>query len=242
MDGLKGDSIQTRIGKLRAELDLSQPEFAERLGMDRVKGRSTINNWESGANKIKADDLKKIAQVFNVSADWLLGIPGAVERPDPSLRNTCAYTGLDPTAAMKLSNMKGFERAYTSLIITSLYYCDLLGALNDYDAAGHEVSRYTEALQVGFDEGTPKHDLASLVEAYDCLPESITALRSLRFELIELFLNLLDEMHDARALVDAANSALSAFDIDSCESRRQLMIKEELSLGKRGGAENGEHS
>ena len=60
MSRLDNPEIHSRIEKLRTDLGMTQPEFAAALGMDPKKGRSTINNWETRANKVKDDDLKKI--------------------------------------------------------------------------------------------------------------------------------------------------------------------------------------
>lgn len=97
MDRLDNPEIHTRIERLRNDLGMTQPEFATALGMDPKKGRSTINNWETRANKIKDDDLKHIAETFHVSADWLLGLT-SISRPDSSQQAIERYTGLNPEA------------------------------------------------------------------------------------------------------------------------------------------------
>lgn len=102
MDRLDNPEIHTRIERLRTDLGMTQPEFATALGMDPKKGRSTINNWETRANKIKDDDLKHIAETFHVSADWLLGLT-SISRPDSSQQAIERYTGLNPEAVKRLS-------------------------------------------------------------------------------------------------------------------------------------------
>lgn len=105
MDRLDNPEIHTRIERLRTDLGMTQPEFATALGMDPKKGRSTINNWETRANKIKDDDLKHIAETFHVSADWLLGLSD-VRSPDADMQAVCQYTGLSESAicVLKLGN------------------------------------------------------------------------------------------------------------------------------------------
>ena len=66
--------IHERIGILRAKQGMSGEEFAAALGLEGKNRRSTITNWESGANNVKADDIENICRVFGVSADWLLGL------------------------------------------------------------------------------------------------------------------------------------------------------------------------
>ena len=97
MSRLDNPEIHSRIEKLRTDLGMTQPEFAVALGMDPKKGRSTINNWETRANKVKDDDLKKIAATFNVSADWQLGLSD-VRSPDMDVQAACRFTGLSEYA------------------------------------------------------------------------------------------------------------------------------------------------
>lgn len=65
--------VNRRIEELRKAKGLTQPEFAEKLGIEGKKGRSTINNWETGGIQVKSDDLILISETFDVSTDWLLG-------------------------------------------------------------------------------------------------------------------------------------------------------------------------
>jgi HTH-type transcriptional regulator, competence development regulator len=58
-----------RIAKLRKEHKLSQYDLAERLGYSRGK----LSNYEQGSRQPDYDTLKKIADFFEVSVDYLLG-------------------------------------------------------------------------------------------------------------------------------------------------------------------------
>ena len=67
--------LSRRIEEYRKNyLHMTQEEMAIRLGMEKKKGRSTINNWEQGAVQIKSDDLLHLGKTFDVSVDWLLGL------------------------------------------------------------------------------------------------------------------------------------------------------------------------
>lgn len=59
-----------RLKLLRCEKKWTQKQLAEKLNY----GYTAISNYESGKNKPSYDDLIKIAKVFNVSTDYLLGI------------------------------------------------------------------------------------------------------------------------------------------------------------------------
>lgn len=93
MERLDAPTLHNRIEKLRKKKGMTQPEFAKALGLDAKKGRSTINNWESGANRVKDDDLKKIAETFSVSADWLLGLSEHSTLKE-DVKAAAIYTGL----------------------------------------------------------------------------------------------------------------------------------------------------
>jgi len=64
------DTIGTRIKKLRERFGISQQELADKLSVS----RPTISQIESGARKICAEELKKLANSFNISVDNLLNL------------------------------------------------------------------------------------------------------------------------------------------------------------------------
>ena len=97
--------INNRIGQLRLKLGLSGREFAEKLGVT----RSTVNNWETGGYNVKADDIEKICNTFNVSADWLIGISD-VKNPETTVQAIHDYTGLSEQAIEVLHNMNSEYR------------------------------------------------------------------------------------------------------------------------------------
>lgn len=58
-----------RLSKLRNSHGLSQPQLADKLNVS----QSTVAMWESGKRNINNDDLIKIAQLFHVTTDYILG-------------------------------------------------------------------------------------------------------------------------------------------------------------------------
>lgn len=59
-----------RIKELRLSLGLNQVQFARKLFIT----KQCVSNWENGNIQPSIDMLIKICSVFNVSADYLLGI------------------------------------------------------------------------------------------------------------------------------------------------------------------------
>ena len=58
-----------RLKELRKQAHLTQVEIAGKLGI----GQSSYADWERGRKKPTQDNLVRIAQVLNVSIDYLVG-------------------------------------------------------------------------------------------------------------------------------------------------------------------------
>jgi len=61
--------MENRIKILREQHGMKQRELAEELGIS----QNTLSTWETGRYEPDTGMLKKIASVFNVSVDYLLG-------------------------------------------------------------------------------------------------------------------------------------------------------------------------
>ena len=61
--------IGERIAQLRKEQKLSQDELAREVGVS----RTIVGNYERGSNAPSIDVLLKLARVFHVTVDYLLG-------------------------------------------------------------------------------------------------------------------------------------------------------------------------
>lgn len=59
--------MKERIRKLRRTLDLTQQEFADKIGMK----RNTVANYETGRNDPSASVITLICREFNVNENWL---------------------------------------------------------------------------------------------------------------------------------------------------------------------------
>ncbi|MCF8002418.1 MAG: helix-turn-helix domain-containing protein [Halanaerobiales bacterium] len=62
-------TFSKRLKYLRKESDLYQKELAEKIGVS----RTTITQYENGAREPNYEILKKLANFFEVSTDYLLG-------------------------------------------------------------------------------------------------------------------------------------------------------------------------
>lgn len=62
--------LYEKIKNLRVHSGMSQVQLAERLGIT----KSAVNAWESGSNSPSLSYIIRLAQVFGVSTDYLLGV------------------------------------------------------------------------------------------------------------------------------------------------------------------------
>lgn len=72
--------MHERLKKLRKILDLTQQEFAERIGSK----RNTVAKYETAANTPSAAVVSLICREFNVREEWLRNGDGEIFRPKPS--------------------------------------------------------------------------------------------------------------------------------------------------------------
>ncbi|MGD1370401.1 helix-turn-helix domain-containing protein, partial [Enterococcus faecium] len=58
-----------RIIDLREKRDWNQAELGRKIGLE----KSAMNKIENGTRKVSTEELQKLAEVFNVTTDYLLG-------------------------------------------------------------------------------------------------------------------------------------------------------------------------
>lgn len=92
------------IKNLRTSRELTQTELGNILNCDRYR----VTDIERGKTQPNIQDIKKLSQHFNVSADYLLGL---AEYPtiDTDIVMVEKYTGLSEQSIKKLHRMKGTD-------------------------------------------------------------------------------------------------------------------------------------
>lgn len=93
MDNDLSKKIGYRINTLLGEKDIRQKDLAAYLGIP----DNTVSYFVSGKRMPNTEQIVKIAQFFDVSADYILGISEAATT-DRDLRFVCDYTGLSEAA------------------------------------------------------------------------------------------------------------------------------------------------
>lgn len=92
--------IGTRINSLLAQHNFKQKELAAYLDVT----DNTISYFCCGKRMPSVEQIIQIAEFFNVSADYILGVSD-VASTDVELNSVCNYTGLSETNCMKLKRM-----------------------------------------------------------------------------------------------------------------------------------------
>lgn len=63
-------NMYQRLKDVREDRDLSQSDIAKLLGTTRQQ----VSKWETGAQMMGADKYAKLAEYYNISVDYLLGL------------------------------------------------------------------------------------------------------------------------------------------------------------------------
>ncbi|MDU1715123.1 MAG: helix-turn-helix domain-containing protein [Streptococcus vestibularis] len=90
MKDTHGTIFAKRLKNLRETKNLTQTELAEMLG---YKNYTTVSKWESGDSLPRGKELKLLAEIFNISTDYMLGIEKNI-KPVSSIEET--YNQLEP--------------------------------------------------------------------------------------------------------------------------------------------------
>lgn len=104
--------MDKRIRKLRRELDLTQQEFGDRIGVK----RNTIATYEGGRSTPIDSVISLICREFNVNEEWLRAGIGEMFRASPSealdaLADEYGLTHGDYVLIEKFVNLKAEKRA-----------------------------------------------------------------------------------------------------------------------------------
>lgn len=119
MNALANDYFPKRLAALRESKGVSRQIVADELGIS----RASLEYYEKGQRVPDIVVLSRIADYFNVSADYLLG-RSDVRNFDPSqkMNVACEVTGLSPKAIDNLQRIMGDTLNATPLIESDNFY------------------------------------------------------------------------------------------------------------------------
>ena len=161
--------IGMRIAEIRCRKGESQEETA--IAID--EKRENVRNWENGTRALKAETIIKLAQHFNVSTDYLLGL-SEVKSTDTNLQSACEYTGLSEAAYNTLYRLReycyGLHELNDFIATHGLYFADEL----------YHIKEYVFTANCRLDRLTNETKKLSTEEAVNCRPvETLNEIREL---------------------------------------------------------------
>lgn len=115
--------LSERLAKARTQKGYTQQQIAEFLECN----RATVTNYENGKRTPDVDTIVKLAKLYEVSADYLLGLSD-VKSNDKDMDFVCNYTHLDEQAIIALHNW-GSDNIYK--LINSLLCGESLWVLKE---------------------------------------------------------------------------------------------------------------
>lgn len=107
------DIFGKRLFEIRKEHGETQQELADDLGIT----RQSLSFYEQGERTANIDFIRKVAEHYNVSADYLLGL-SEIKSNNADLISVCQYTGLNEEAVSMLRQFNAKEHK------------DLMGVVN----------------------------------------------------------------------------------------------------------------
>lgn len=179
-----------KISALRKEANLSQTELGQKIGYQ----QADISRIEKGTKDLTFSALVDIAQLFNVSADYLLGLATDFTTDD-ELKFVCKYTGLSAEAIKNLktntlyTDLCSNEMICLNAIKESDIYSKCRNDLLQSDAINQIISSmvYEKILYKSLLELKKKADLDELRDDKDTHNLTLKALKWKHQHKIHLF-------------------------------------------------------
>jgi len=191
--------LSQRLRKLREEKGISQEYLANMVGVT----QSSIGNYERGEKLPNADTLRKICEVFNVSADYLLGLSGEANYQNPRLKAV-------PNGAIESYNK----------VISSLEEMVSYGFISEYkfNAMKHYASIFSMLLEI---DKVVAGEVAHMKSLY---PDFVSfgKLDSVEIDGTTFLEALIKESPEAKKYIRAFNESLKKIDIKIQEIRNRI--------------------
>lgn len=159
--------MKDRIKKLRRTLDMTQQEFAEKIGVK----RNTIGQYEIGRNEPIDTVINLICREFNVNEEWLRTGEGEMFKPKPSdvldqLAYKYQFSNADYIIAEKFVSLSPNKR---KKIVENVF-----GLLHEIEAALSDSDPYAPAY-VGTEQPQPMDKLMESIKTLSSVAEAEAA-------------------------------------------------------------------
>lgn len=125
-------TLGSRIAECRKNLGMTQDDLARPLNVQ----RQVISYYENGTRMPNIDDLATMADLFNTTTDYLLGLTD-VKSSDTEIINISKYTGLSEKAISTLHHY-----------IDLFGYMESINFLIEYSGSTFQLSEETDDFEV----------------------------------------------------------------------------------------------
>lgn len=136
--------MNERLKKLRKALDLTQQEFADRLGVK----RNTIAQYEIGRNEPIDAVIVSICREFNVSRKWLCDGVGEMFAPDDELNDLVSKYGLSEDDRILIKKYIGLKSSARDVIVD--FIKDVSAALDSTPDRFDSIPKTPEGLEQAY--------------------------------------------------------------------------------------------
>lgn len=216
-----------RLKEIMKERGENQTSLAKKITEQYVTiQRQTISLYMNGQSKPDTERLAAIAQVLNVSADWLLGL-SKTKSTSANVQYVCKYTGLSEEIVHYLLNNSGypqqdgfngfapieyFNRFFSSidfhdfLIALCAYYADIKAIKEIQHSAETELTQMKEACNIETAESIEEQISLCSGKWHDEILSQQKEYRYRRFETIDFFTKLLDSVEAREGVQQSISS------------------------------------
>jgi len=225
----------SRLLEVREERGESQQELADSIGIT----RQSLSRYELGERTANIDLLKKVAEHYNVSADYLLGLTDN-KTTDIDLQAVCEFTGLSDNAILTINkNADEYKNPMLFLpehkadkqfyyVLNNVLCSDFFYTILHYFFDIHTCSRqifYITLIENIFDYIEDKYNIY-FYGNYSCLSQSLE-LDVDRYK-ISKDIEKISDIFDGRVKINQLNNKELLFYSELTRQELQEIIRQDL--------------
>ena len=134
------DNLSDLMNAEQQKTGLTQAEICEKIGV----ASGSYSEWAADAKTPTVDKIALVASYFDVSIDWLLGMPGGTRTKNSNARSAILYTGLSETSIETLHSLE-LEPSICDTVRKSL---DRLLSIEEFENVLLGLHRLREEIQI----------------------------------------------------------------------------------------------
>lgn len=201
--------IGERLKILRKKHGYTQATIALSIG----GSQSSYSDWENDMQTPSADIFYRLAEFYNVSADYILGRTD-IETTSSDIKTVCETTGLSEKAVQSLISIGKDYPGLSSQVISSAHFVDLIRTFWELTELAGLVDYMTEEIKSN----------SARAETEDHIDDLIRSLKYERYAFAEICVKILNDIHDIDKTISEAEKACSTF---SSVNRLDMLTEED---------------